>query len=154
METYKGWNEALLRLISCSDRYYKWALYDRDPLDHWSKGRITLLGDAAHAMLPYLAQGACMAIEDGYVLAEAVARSPDDLAAALALYESRRVPRARRTVLGSRFRARENHLASPWRQRWRDVKIALRDRFNSDSTSFRAGWLYEYDVAGEFKSAS
>src|SRR5262249_23125677 len=150
--TYKGWNEALLRLIACSERYYKWALYDRDPLDRWSNGHITLLGDAAHAMLPYLAQGACMAIEDGYVLAEAVARAPDDLTAALASYEARRVPRARRTVLGSRFRARENHLASPWRQLWRDAKIALRDRLNSDSTSFRAAWLYEYDASAEFNS--
>jgi salicylate hydroxylase len=152
-ETYKGWNERLLRLIDCSDRYYKWALYDRDPLDRWSKGHITLLGDAAHAMLPYLAQGACMAIEDGYVLAEAITRSPDDLGAALGQYEARRVPRTRRTVLGSRFRARENHLASPWRQLWRDLKIGVRDRFNSDSTSFRAAWLYEYDVATDFGPA-
>jgi salicylate hydroxylase len=151
IETYKGWNASLLSLIACSDHYYKWALYDRDPLERWSKGRVTLLGDAAHAMLPYLAQGACMAIEDGYVLAEAIARSPDDMAAALALYESRRVPRARRTVLGSRFRAQENHLASPWRQLWRDAKIAVRDRFDSDNTSFRAAWLYEYDVAAEFR---
>jgi salicylate hydroxylase len=94
-----------------------------------------------------------MAIEDGYVLAEAIAHSPDNLTAALEMYEARRVPRARRTVLGSRFRARENHLASPWRQLWRDIKIAVRDRFNSDSTSFRAAWLYEYDVAAEFRAA-
>jgi len=152
LEAYEAWNEALLQLINRSDRYYKWALYDRDPLDCWSKGRITLLGDAAHAMLPYLAQGACMAIEDGYVLAESIARSPEDLTAALALYETLRLSRTRRTVLGSRFRARENHLASPWKRLYRDAKIAIRDRFNSDSTSFRAAWLYDYDAAAEFNS--
>src|SRR5579862_1008329 len=99
VETYAGWNNALLKLLKSSDRYYKWALYDRDPLDRWSKGRATLLGDAAHAMLPYLAQGACMAVEDGYVLAEAIAQSPDNFSDALATYEALRLPRTRRTVL-------------------------------------------------------
>jgi 2-polyprenyl-6-methoxyphenol hydroxylase-like FAD-dependent oxidoreductase len=152
MQTYARWNEALLQLIACSERYYKWALYDREPLERWSKGRVTLLGDSAHAMLPYLAQGACMAIEDGYVLAAAIARSPEDLTAALAQYEAQRIPRSRRTVLGSRFRAKENHLASPWKRLLRDVKIGVRDRFGSDNTAFRAAWLYDYDVAAESPS--
>ena len=149
LETYAGWNEALLQLIACSERYYKWALYDRDPLERWSKGRATLLGDAAHAMLPYLAQGACMAIEDGYVLAASIAASLDDLTTALAQYEALRIPRTQRTVLGSRFRAKENHLASPWKRLLRDIKMGLRDRFASDNTAFRAAWLYDYDVAKE-----
>ena len=153
LETYAGWNEALLQLIACSERYYKWALYDRDPLERWTKGRVTLLGDAAHAMLPYLAQGACMAIEDGYVLAAAIAGASDDLPAALARYESLRIPRTRRTVLGSRFRAKENHLASPWKRLVRDIKMGLRDRFASDNTAFRAGWLYDYDVEREAMAA-
>jgi salicylate hydroxylase len=149
METYARWNEALLQLIKSSDRYYKWALYDRNPLDHWSKGRATLLGDAAHAMLPYLAQGACMAIEDGYVLAEMIAQSTDDPTGALAAYETLRLSRTRNAVLGSRFRAQENHLASPAQRVWRDLKIAIRDRFSTDTTAFRAAWLYNYDVATE-----
>jgi salicylate hydroxylase len=153
IDTYGRWNEALLTLIKSSDRYYKWALYDRDPLEHWSKGRATLLGDAAHAMLPYLAQGACMAIEDGYVLAETIAQSPGDIRAALAAYETLRLPRTRRTVLGSRFRAKENHLASPLQRLVRDIKMAARDHFSSDTTAFRAGWLYSYDVATEPKLA-
>lgn len=151
-ETYAGWNDALLQLIACSERYYKWALYDRDPLERWNKGRATLLGDAAHAMLPYLAQGACMAIEDGYVLAAAIANAPEDVTAALAHYEAQRIARTRRTVLGSRFRAKENHLASPWKRLLRDVKIGFRDRFASDNTAFRAAWLYDYDVATESRA--
>ena len=76
MTTYAAWNAALTRLYPCSERWYKWALYDRDPLERWSRGRATLLGDSAHAMLPYLGQGAAMAIEDGYVLAAMIARQP------------------------------------------------------------------------------
>jgi salicylate hydroxylase len=67
-ETFAGWHEPLLRLLGSAEHYYKWALHDRDPLDRWSKGRATLLGDSAHAMLPHIGQGACMAIEDGYAL--------------------------------------------------------------------------------------
>ena len=149
LETYAKWNPALLRLIACGERYFRWALYDREPLDRWSRGRATLLGDSAHAMLPYLAQGACMAVEDGYVLAEALAHSPDNVEAALARYEALRIPRTRRTVLGSRFRAKENHLASPWRRLVRDARIAVHDRLHPGDTIFRASWLYEYDVATE-----
>jgi salicylate hydroxylase len=96
METYARWNESLLRLIESSDRYYKWALFDRDPLESWGRGWVTPLGDSAHPMLPYLGQGACMAVEDGIVLAEAVKLSPDDLELALADYERLRNPRPAR----------------------------------------------------------
>jgi salicylate hydroxylase len=147
---YADWHPALTRLYPCSTRWYKWALYDRDPLERWSQGRATLLGDSAHAMLPYLGQGAAMAIEDGCVLAAMIARQPDDLDAALVAYERLRAPRTRGAVLGSRERAKENHLASPWARLGRDVKFALRERFGArDNTAFQAGWLYEYDVGPE-----
>ena len=153
MATYAGWNPALTRLYPCSTRWYKWALYDRDPLMTWSRGRATLLGDSAHAMLPYLGQGAALAIEDACVLAAMVARHADDLSAALLAYEQIRAPRARAAVMGSRERARENHLASPWARLARDAKFALRQRFGGgkkhDNTAFQVGWLYEYDVGKE-----
>lgn len=154
MTTYAGWNPALTRLYPCSTRWYKWALYDREPLMTWSRGRATLLGDSAHAMLPYLGQGAAMALEDACVLAAMVARHRDDLSAALLAYEQIRAPRARAAVMGSRERARENHLASPWKRFTRDMKFALRQRFGGsskkhDNTAFQVGWLYEYDVGKE-----
>jgi salicylate hydroxylase len=153
MATYAGWNPELTRLYPCSTRWYKWALYDRDPLMKWSRGRATLLGDCAHAMLPYLGQGAAMAIEDACVLAAIVARHADDLSTALVAYEQIRAPRARAAVMGSRERARENHLASPWARLKRDMKFALRQRFGGarkgDTTAFQVGWLYEYDVGKE-----
>ncbi len=148
--TYAKWHRDLTRVYPCSTRWYKWALYDRDPLPRWSKGRATLLGDSAHAMLPYLGQGAGMAVEDGCVLAAMVARHADDLGTALLAYEQTRAPRATMAVLGSRERAKENHLASPWARLKRDVKFALRERFGArDNTAFQAGWLYEYDVGRE-----
>jgi salicylate hydroxylase len=148
--TYAAWNSALTRLYPYSTRWYKWALYDRDPLQRWTKGRATLLGDSAHAMLPYLGQGAAMAIEDGCVLAAMIARHGDDLGKALVAYEQMRAPRAKAAVLGSRARAKENHLASPWAQLKRDVRLALRNRFGGrDNTAFQTAWLYDYDVGRE-----
>lgn len=148
-QTYAGWNESLLRLYECGEHWYKWALYDREPLERWSRGRATLLGDAAHAMLPYLGQGAAMAIEDACVLAGAVSRSGDDIEAALAVYEKLRQPRAREAVLGSRARARDNHLTSPLARLQRDLRYAWRKRFGGDQTVFQAGRLYDYDAGRE-----
>ena len=153
IETYAGWHEPLLRLLASAERYYKWALYDRDPLDRWSKGRATLLGDLAHAMLPYIGQGACMAIEDGYVLAAAIAQMPDELGNALQHYERLRLPRTRRAVLSARARGEEMHLTSPWAQLKRNVKMALHRRLGGDKTGIQLGSFYDYDVAEAMRSA-
>ena len=146
--TYKNWHESLQQLINAHKTWYKWALYDREPLEQWHVGRATLLGDSAHATLPYLGQGAAMAIEDGYVLALCLSTSedPDE---ALRVYEQLRKTRTRRVVLASRARAKENHLASPWDRFKRDVRIAIRNRFARDKTMFQGEWLYQYDVAAE-----
>jgi salicylate hydroxylase len=149
MATYARWNEKLLRLFECSERYFKWGLFDREPLLQWTKGRVTLLGDSAHAMLPFLAQGAAMGIEDAYALGELVARLPDDLHEALRRYEDLRVPRTRRAVLGSRERAKLNHLPSRWARVKRDVEYLSRRVLYPDGTAHRVAWLYGYDVAAE-----
>jgi salicylate hydroxylase len=95
-----------------------------------------------------------MAIEDGCVLAFCLWASKGSLDA-LKTYEQMRVPRTRRTVLASRQRAKENHLASPWARLKRDVKIAVRNRFAKDKTVFQGEWLYAYDVGAEVgKSAA
>ena len=74
-----GWNEALLDMFQHVEQVYKWGIYDRDPIPQWTDGRVTLLGDAAHPTMPTLAQGANMAIEDGYVLARRLSRGADDI---------------------------------------------------------------------------
>src|SRR5215471_10919171 len=103
LSRYASWHESLLRLFAAGDTWYKWALYDRDPIPRWTRGRVTLLGDAAHPMLPYLGQGACQALEDGAVLATALTAEADP-GTALARYERTRRPRASRVVLTSRER--------------------------------------------------
>jgi salicylate hydroxylase len=89
-ERYAGWHESLLRLFAAADTWYKWALYDRDPIPQWTRGRATILGDAAHPMLPYLGQGACQAIEDGVVLVTALSAEAADPLTGLARYERTR----------------------------------------------------------------
>jgi len=87
---------------------YKWGLRDREPLPVWTRGRVTMLGDAAHPMTPYLGQGACMAIEDGMVLGRAFAASAD-LAEAFSRYEAARRDRANGVQLAARFQGTQHH---------------------------------------------
>ena len=91
-EAFEGWHADVRGLISLTSKIIKWGLYDRTPLDSWSDGHVTMLGDAAHAMLPFLGMGAAMAVEDGYVLAQMIARH-SDVSQALFEYEKRRIPR-------------------------------------------------------------
>jgi len=147
LERYAGWHESLLRLFAAGNTWYKWALYDRDPIPRWTRGRVTLLGDAAHPMLPYLGQGACQALEDGAVLATALTAEAADPLTGLARYERTRRPRASRVVLTARERGLSNHLASPWATMRRDLLIAMRRRLNRRDPEGRgAGWLAEYDA--------
>jgi salicylate hydroxylase len=147
LERYAGWNESLLRLFEAGQTWYKWALYDRDPIPAWTSGRVSLLGDAAHPMLPYLGQGACQALEDGAVLANALAASPADPVGALAAYERTRRPRASQVVLTARARGVSNHLPSRWAAMRRDAAIAVRRRVNRRDTDGRgAAWLADYDA--------
>lgn len=148
IRTYAGWHASLNELFAQAERVNKWALYDRDPLPRWSAGRATLLGDAAHPMLPYLAQGACMAIEDGFALARILAapETARDVPAALAVYEAVRRPRASKVQLGARARANVNHESSPLARLKRDLGYAWRRAFDRRGTSYKIDWVYAYDV--------
>ena len=90
-----------------------WVLCDREPVKDWSKGRVALLGDAAHPMLQYLAQGAAMATEDAVCLAEKVAEQPDDLPAALAAYVQQRYLRTARVQIMARVYGDFYHARGP-----------------------------------------
>ena len=83
---FKGQRPEVLRMLERIETWRMWVLCDREPIKDWSKGRVALLGDAAHPMLQYLAQGAAMATEDAVALAEKVAERPDDLPAAFEAY--------------------------------------------------------------------
>jgi salicylate hydroxylase len=142
---YADWHPTIRQLVSKTERLYKWALFDREPLAQWTRGRVTLLGDAAHPMLPYLAQGACMAIEDAYALAAALSRS-SNVEAALKSYEALRRPRTARVQLASRARARPNQLTSPLAQLGRDLVYKLQKLINPGKHTYKVEWIYGYDV--------
>ena len=146
--TFEGWNKTLSTLFEHADRCSKWALFDRDPLPRWSVGAITLLGDAAHPMLPYLAQGAAMAMEDGFVLSRLLSEH-DSVEVAIKHYEEVRKPRTSRTQLGARARAKQNHVKSPLSRLVRDASLALKRVLQPNSTSYKVEWLYEHDVTAE-----
>jgi salicylate hydroxylase len=146
LAAFPGWHSNLIRLFERADSVFKWGLFDRDPMQTWHKGRICLLGDASHPMLPFLSQGAAMAIEDGYVLATALAAHGENVPAALRDYEDERLPRTSRVQLESRERGRTYHLPSRWDQMKRDVGFWWRGLFNPHAGGIRANWVYEYDA--------
>lgn len=118
---FAGWHEQIQLLIDnvdC-DSLFKWALYDRPPMRSWGRGRATLLGDACHPTLPFMAQGAAMAIEDSAVLATCLDKD-DDIPASLKRYEDLRRDRTARIQNGSRRNATVFHLTG--------VRAWLRDR--------------------------
>jgi 2-polyprenyl-6-methoxyphenol hydroxylase-like FAD-dependent oxidoreductase len=101
-QTYRNAHPAMRALLAMMDVGRRWQVGDRDPVRHWYKGRIVLLGDAAHAPLQSLAQGACMAIEDGFCLAEAIHGADRDYQAAFRRFEAVRLLRTARVQLESR----------------------------------------------------
>ena len=100
---FRGQRPEVLRLLERIETWRMWVLCDREPVKDWSKGRITLLGDAAHPMLQYLAQGACMASEDAVCLADKVAEMPDDIVGAFKAYEKQRYLRTGRVQIMARI---------------------------------------------------
>jgi salicylate hydroxylase len=140
---FAQWHEDVLALIDVMGTPYKWALLGRQPLPTWTVGRVSLLGDAAHPMLPYLGQGANMAIEDGMVLARCLEASAD-IHVALRRYEAARLGRTSQMVLASLENGARMHnpqLAEP------EAAIAFMDRqYAPSALANRYDWLYEYDA--------
>jgi salicylate hydroxylase len=146
---FEGWDARLHQLIDSATHTKRWALFDRTPLPAWAAGRVALLGDAAHAMLPFFAQGAAQALEDALLLADCLGgRAADELPAALQRYDAIRRPRASRVQLMSRGREIRNHLPDGPEQRQRDADMAsgnpLRD----------SAWLYGHDLDADRRQAA
>jgi salicylate hydroxylase len=140
---FAGWDERLTRLIRAAGTPGRWALLDRAPLPWWTRGTVTLLGDAAHPMFPFFAQGAAQAIEDGATLARCLAANPADPAAALRRYEELRIPRTTRLQEVSRARAHVNHLPDGPEQRARDASFSGTDPLTASA------WIYAHDPENE-----
>jgi 2-polyprenyl-6-methoxyphenol hydroxylase-like FAD-dependent oxidoreductase len=143
---FAGWDPRIESLLSQVSATFRWALYDREPLPTWSRGRLTLLGDAAHPMLPHLGQGANQAIEDGMALATILARANlETVATALLAYEG-----LRRERVGSIQRgARENGL----RYDSANPDLGVRDAQIAAHAAFRRR-LYDHDVVPEAETAA
>src|SRR6185295_2008681 len=102
LAAFEGWHPQVRAILGAVDETFIWALFERPPMPRWSVGRVTLLGDACHAMLPFMAQGAAQAIEDGVVLAACLEKGgTKDVPDALTLYEARRLPRTARVQAAS-----------------------------------------------------
>jgi salicylate hydroxylase len=141
---YAGWHPQVRDIIAAADKTFKWALLDRMPLPRWSFGRVTLLGDACHPMLPFLGQGGAQAIEDGATLTACLRQHGDDVAQALTLYETLRLPRASRCQQISRDNLTRFHLPDGPAQQERDAKMATG---TTDWSQQAIAWLYGHDAA-------
>jgi salicylate hydroxylase len=111
LERFKDWSREARELLAAPERWLRWPLFDRPPLESYARGRTALLGDAAHPMLPYLAQGAAQAIEDSAALALALLEYDKDTSKALAQYSLARQPRASLIQQASRRQGRIYHMA-------------------------------------------
>ena len=135
---FKGQRPEVLRMLECIETWRMWVLCDREPVKNWTLGRVTLLGDAAHPMLQYLAQGACMATEDAVLLAEKARAHPDDLPAAFNAYTQDRYLRTARVQIMARVYGDFYHA--------RGVTAELRDITLSGRTPQQSydgiAWLY------------
>jgi salicylate hydroxylase len=134
------WSESARMLLQLPNRWLKWALCDLPPLRHWGEGPVTLLGDAAHPMLPFLAQGAAMAIEDAAVLADSLARQAGRLPSAMRDYERRRRRRTARVQRNARRNGRIYHLSAG--EAWaRNLYLRLS---GGQRLLQRYDWLYDW----------
>ncbi|MEO7336911.1 MAG: FAD-dependent monooxygenase [Caldimonas sp.] len=143
---FEGWDSRVGEVLKQVDKTFRWALYDRDPLPTWAKGRLTLLGDAAHPMLPHLGQGANQSIEDGMALATILAQvNSAAVPAALLAYERLRRERVAQIQLGARQNGLRVDSAS--------ADLGVRDAELVAHAEFRKQ-LYTYDVVPHARAAA
>lgn len=140
---FEGWSTELLSLFGqVEEPVFRWALYDREPLERWGIGTTTLLGDACHPMLPFMAQGSCQAIEDAVVLARCLSEvNTSDAAGALRRYEDARRGRTAQVQNSSLMNRDLFHMADGKEQQDRDLIFSI-----SPPGMSILDWVYEYDA--------
>jgi salicylate hydroxylase len=154
LRDHEGWHPQILELLAATERPFLTALHDRDPLDSWVLGRIALLGDAAHPMLPYHAQGAVQSLEDAWVLARSIASARRSAPAAggasledaLRRYERLRRDRATQVQAYSRAAQDWYHVSEPAELARRAERFRAIARRGSAGFSSQQEWLYAYDA--------
>ena len=143
---FAGWGGAAGTLIASVEECFLWGLFDHPALPAWTDGRLALLGDACHPMLPFLAQGATMALEDAWVLAEALDRA-DQPEAGLAAYAARRRPRTDRVQRAAAGAGRLYHLRTGLRQ-GAHLALRLTGKPSWSLLARRFDWIFGHDVTG------
>ena len=138
-ERFAGQHPDVLAMLAKIEAWRMWVLCDRDPIRDWSRGRVTLLGDAAHPMLQYLAQGACMATEDGVCLANRVAANGDDFETAFQEYQSLRYLRTARVQLTARMFGDIYHASDATA----DLRRVMLGAIDPAKPGEGMAWLYE-----------
>jgi salicylate hydroxylase len=150
LAAHEGWHPQVRGILGAVDETFIWALFDRKPMARWSLGRVTLLGDACHAMLPFMAQGAAQAIEDGATLATCLSQiAAPNVPEALRRYEALRLPRATRVQSLAAINKTRFHLPDGAAQQARDAEMA---RGTTDWSLKAVAWLYGHD-AGRAESS-
>ncbi|WOR16166.1 FAD-dependent monooxygenase [Hyphomonas sp. FCG-A18] len=142
---FEGWHPIVTTMIEAAPRLFRWGLFGRPTLPKWSNGRVVLLGDACHPMLPFMAQGAAQAIEDAYMLG-ALLREPSDIEAALRDYEVTRKPRASRVQAVSKSNATLFHHRNPLMRLSTYGPMWMAGRLAPRAIMARQDWLYAHDV--------
>ena len=143
---FAGWHPIVRAVVDAIDEPFRWALFARQPLPQWSLGRATLLGDACHPMLPFLAQGAVMAIEDGAVLASCLLAGGGDRVGALRRYERLRLRRTARVQAAARAQGALFHTANPLARLSSFGAMGFASRFLPAHVATRNDWLMAYDA--------
>ena len=144
LDLFSGWHPHVRALIAGTEQIFRWALFDRPPLPRWTRGRVTLLGDAAHPMLPYLAQGASQSIEDAAALAACLAASPEDPRAAITAYAERRRDRTAAVQLAARDAGRMVQAMDPAEVAARNARLGA----SPEAPIARFDWIWSHDVDG------
>jgi len=146
---FAGWADPLPAIIASGGVCRRWPLFDRDPLSRWVDGRVVLLGDACHPLAPFQAQGAAMAIEDGFVLARCLDEAADEPETALVRYQTLRRPRTDRMLKSARANMAIFHQANPLTRAATYGPMMLADRLWPAVVRSRQDWIYGYDVTGQ-----
>ncbi len=142
---FKGWAAPVSTLLQKIDAPIAWGLFAHPPLETWANDRIVLLGDSAHPMVPFIAQGACMAIEDAWVLADQLVKKAD-ISQALQAYEAIRKPRATKVQETALKSGRIYHEANPIKRKILHTGMQITSRLAPQIMARHYDWIYDYDV--------
>ncbi len=144
MRDFEGWHPDIIEMIEHTESLHKWGLFVRDALPYWTQGRMTLLGDACHSMVPYLGQGVNMALEDACILARCIEASPENLPDALKRYEAARLERTTRVAQSAS--AMQTVFHNPALEGGEVADRYVEANWSPQKSRERYDWIYQYDA--------